>query len=57
MTTLHQPSSERELNNCISQEFLQRVEGHYCSICREQHYLTSTDLATFETEAQCEHVY
>jgi hypothetical protein len=28
-----------------------------CSICREQHYLTSTDLATFETEAQCEHIY
>ncbi len=34
-----------------------KVEGHYCLICREQHYLTSTDLATFETEAQCEHVY
>jgi len=50
-------SSESELNNCISQELLKRVEGHYCSICREQHYLTSTDLATFETEAQCEHVY
>ena len=64
-------SSESELNNRerrgeddesvldyrISQEFLQRVEGHYCSICREQHYLTLTDLATFETEAQCDHVY
>ncbi len=50
-------TSESELNNCISQEFLQRVEGHYCSIYREQHYLTSTDLATFETEAQCEHIY
>jgi len=45
------------LNNCISQEFLQRVEGHYCSLCQEQHYLTSTDLATFETEAKYEHVY
>jgi len=50
-------SSESVLNNRISQEFLQRVKGHYCSICREQHYLTSTDLATFETEAQCTHVY
>jgi hypothetical protein len=64
-------SSECELNNQeggeeddesvldyrISQEFLQRVEGHYCWICREQHYLTSTDLATFETQGQCEHVY
>ncbi len=50
-------SSESELNNGISQEFLQRVKGHYCSMCREQHYLTSTDLATFKTEAQCEHVY
>jgi len=50
-------SSESELNNCISQEFLQRVEGHYCSVCQEQHYLTSTDLATFETEAKCKHVY
>ena len=50
-------SSESELNNCISQEFLQQVEGHYCSICEEHHYLTSTDLATFETKAKCEHVY
>jgi hypothetical protein len=50
-------SSESELNNWISQSFLQRVEGHYCSICREQHYLSSTDLATFETEAECKHVY
>ncbi len=49
-------SSESVLNNCISQEFLQRVQGHYCSICCEQHYLTSTDLATFETGAQCEHI-
>ncbi len=50
-------SSESECNNRIPQEFLQRVQGHYCSICQEQHFLTSTDLATFETEAKCEHVY
>ena len=50
-------SSESELNNCISQEFLQRVEGHYCSICQEQHFLTSTDLATFDTDAKCEVIY
>ena len=50
-------SSESVSNNRISQAFLQWVEGHYCSIRREQHYLTSTDLATFETEAQCAHVY
>ena len=50
-------SSESEGNNCIPQEFLERVQGHYCSICQEQHFLTSTDLATFETEAKCEHVY
>ena len=50
-------SSESELNNWISQKKLQRVEGQYCLICCEQHYLTSTDLATFETEAQCEHIY
>ena len=50
-------SSESECNNRITQEFLQRVQGHYCSICQEQHFLTSTDLATFETEAKCEHVY
>ena len=50
-------SSEIVSNNCISQAFLQRVEGHYCYLCCEQHYLTTTDLATFETEAQCEHVY
>jgi len=31
-------SSESVLNNRISQEFLQRVEGHYVLICREQHY-------------------
>ena len=50
-------SSESEGNNCIPQEFLERVQGHYCSICQEQHFLTSTDLATLETEAKCEHVY
>jgi hypothetical protein len=50
-------SSESECNNRIPQEFLQRVQGHYCSICQEQHFLTSTDLATLETEAKCEHVY
>ena len=50
-------SSESKCNNRIPQEFLQRVQGHYCSICQEQHFLTSTDLATFETEAKCEHVY
>ena len=50
-------SSISECNNRIPQEFLQRVQGHYCSICQEQHFLTSTDLATFKTEAKCEHVY
>jgi hypothetical protein len=50
-------SSESVSNNRISQAFLQQVDGHYCSICCEQHYLTTTDLATFETEAQCGHVY
>ena len=50
-------SSISECNNRIPQEFLQRVQGHYCSICQEQHFLTSMDLATFETEAKCEHVY
>jgi hypothetical protein len=50
-------SSESVSNNCISQAFLQQVKGHYCSICCEQHYLTATNLATFETEAQCAHVY
>ncbi len=50
-------SSESVSNNCISQAFLQWVKGHYCSICCEQHYLPSTDLATFETEAQRAHVY
>jgi len=33
-------SSESELNNYISQEFLQRGEGHYCSICLERHVKT-----------------
>jgi hypothetical protein len=50
-------SSKSECNNRIPQEFLQRVQGHYCSICQEQHFLTSMDLVTFETEAKCEHVY
>jgi hypothetical protein len=44
-------------NRRISQEFLQQIQGHYCSICHEQHYLTSADPATFETEAQCTHIY
>ncbi len=52
-------SSDGVSNNCISQHFLQQYEGHYCFICQdqEQHHLTLTDLATFETEAQCKHVY
>ncbi len=50
-------SSESVSNNRISQAFLQQVEGHYCYLCCEQHYLTTTNLATFETEAQCTHVY
>ncbi len=50
------PSTSKS-NGRISQEFLQRIKGHYCLICHEQHYLTSTDLATFKTEAQCTHVY
>ncbi len=30
----------------FSQVFLQRRQGHYCSICQEKHYLISIDLAT-----------
>jgi hypothetical protein len=33
----------------LSQAFLQQDQGHYCSICQEQHYLLSTDLVTFKT--------
>ncbi len=44
-------------NRPISQDFLQQIQGHYCSICNEQHFLTSTNLATFETAANCTHVY
>jgi len=44
-------------NNRISQNFLHRDEGHFCFICQEIHHLTSTNLATFATEAQCAHVY
>ena len=36
---------------------LQQDQGHYCSICQEQHYLLSTDLATFKTDANCTHIY
>ena len=50
-------SSDGVSNNCISQHFLQRDEGHFCYLCREIHHLTSTNLATFATEAQCTHVY
>ena len=41
----------------LSQAFLQRSQGHYCTICQEQHYLLSTDLATFKTDANCTHIY
>ncbi len=41
----------------LSQAFLQRPKGHYCSICQEQHYLISTDLATLKTDANCTHIY
>ena len=40
-------------NNRISQNFLQQDEDHFCFICQEIHHLTSTNLATFATEAQC----
>jgi hypothetical protein len=42
----------------LSQAFLQRRQGRYCSICQEQHYLLSTNLATFKTDdANCTHIY
>ncbi len=40
----------------LSQAFLQRPQGHHCSLCQEQHYLLSTDLATFKTDANCTHI-
>jgi hypothetical protein len=47
----------RQRRAILSQTFLQRSEGHYCTICQEQHYLLSTDLATFKTDANCTHIY
>ncbi len=41
----------------LSQAFLQQSQGHYCSICQEQHYLISTDLATLKTDANCTRIY
>ena len=50
-------SSNGVSNNRFSQNFLQRDEGHFCFICQETHHLTSTNLTTLATEAQCAHVY
>ncbi len=42
----------------LSQAFLQQKQGHYCSVKNsKQHYLLSTDLATFKTDDNCTHIY
>ncbi len=39
------------------QEYLQQSQGHLCYICHEDHFLHTTELATFESAWICQHVY
>jgi hypothetical protein len=44
-----------ELAPSACHTFLQRREGHFCTICHEKHFLPETELATLDTA--CDHVF
>ncbi len=46
-TPIKEGGAEKAPSTC--QTFLQRREGHFCTICHETHFLPETELATLDT--------